>query len=240
MPRTRTFKPVTSLPITAATIAARLRDAEAYIRAGFDWADSPEGEAFWDRVSTALLTRAERLERPPLTEADFLTKTPLGYDTIAHYLFINGGAERALSEEASKAGRALVGKLRREGDPLVRVRAPKAIVEATQSRVTEVFAYPLSVLDGFFYPPQAPAKSLGEALAEALKNRPVVEAPVPPPFSRFNPPRVGQAAVLVKGQAARFEEGDPVTVESRSGDGWNVSNSRGEIAWVFASSIRPV
>jgi hypothetical protein len=197
------------------TLAERLREAASSLLS-FTWGNTGEGYTFWKSAYNSLSARADALETPQPTAADFETKTPPGYATIAHYLFVNHGAERALSEEASAAGKKLVAKLREAGEPLVQVTAPKAITEATKGVVVRVFAYPLEVLDEFF-------------------SRPTDKTP----FSYGNPPKVGQRVALTKAQGHAYPIGTLATVVRPSGGGWTLDVGQEPPMWVYPSSIRP-
>lgn len=200
-----------SIPMTASNVPARLRDAAEFILGGIDWNRSKEGSEFWDKAYCGLYRIAKDLEKPPLTSADFTSpKVPAGYQTIAGFLFGYGGAERALSEEGSAAGRKLVSKLRHAGDPLVQVAAPKAVVDATNGKVTRVFAYPLGVLETFF------------KVAPAAK---VV------PFGN---------ATIRNAQGKNFPVGTRVYAKrgfGAYGDGFHVRSAAGHNTWVYPTSI---
>lgn len=135
--------------------AANTRAASEALLEAFPWGESPEGFDFWCAVQARLSEIADELERPvapAINPADYATVTPPGYNTVCGYLFARGGAEKALSADATKAGVALRKANKGSGQPEVRVTAPAAVTAAC-SHIKRVLAYPTEVLEAYFQTP---------------------------------------------------------------------------------------
>lgn len=145
-----------------------LRRAASALMGMGAWSRTPEGEVFWRSIYDRLVEMERSVTQPVHTALDFATRCPPGYDTIAGFMFAHFGAERALSEEASKAGRDLRAKADRANDPKVQVKAPAAVT-ATVRHITTVFAHPVADLEAHFKVGAAMPAMTAPAKAKALR-----------------------------------------------------------------------